>query len=107
MSQVVHKYKGKEVSLAELDKLMPKKANWLEGAPMTANTYTEHDPLLSEGCGVHRSQVAETREIIRKRNIQGAAVTDSGQVRFTSRRARKEFLAMRGLVDNDGGYSDG
>ena len=74
--------------------------------PMTANTYTEHDPLISEGCGVHRSQVSETRDLIKKYGIQGAAVLDGGQIRFTSRRARKQFLAMRGLVDNDGSYND-
>lgn len=104
---VAYKYGGREVTKEELDKLMPKKADWLDGPPMTANTYTDHDPLISEGCGVHRSQVAETRELIKKHSIQGAAVTESGQIRFTSRRARKEFLAMRGLRDNDAGYSDG
>jgi hypothetical protein len=106
MKGFIQIYKGKEVSSEELDRIMPKKSDWLEGAPMTANTYTEHDPLISEGCGVHRSQVAETRELIRRHNIQGAAVKDSGQIVFTSRKARKEFLAMRGLVDNDGGYGD-
>lgn len=107
MAGVVHKYKGKVVTSEELDKLMPRKADWLESPSMAANTYTEHNPLISEGCGVMRAQVGETRQLIEKHRIQGAAVLDSGQIRFTSRRARKEFLAMRGLVDNDGGYSDG
>lgn len=104
MNKVVHKYNGKVVTKAELDELMPRKK--LEGPAMTANTYTEHDPLVSEGCGVMKSQVPETREMIRRHNIAGAQVHDNGQVRFTSRRARKEFLALRGLRDNDGGYSD-
>jgi len=80
--------------------------SFLERAPMTANTYTEHSPLISDGCGVMKSQVAETRKAIRRHGIQGAAVLDNGQMRFTSRRARKEFLAMRGLVDNDGCFGD-
>ena len=80
--------------------------NWLAGPPMTANTYREHDPLISDGCGVMKAQVAETREAIRHHGIQGAAVLDNGQIRFTSRRARKDFLRMRGLVDNDGSYGD-
>lgn len=104
MSKVVQKYNGKVVSKAELDELMPRKN--LEGPAMTANTYSEHDPLISEGCGVMKSQVGETREMIRQHNIQGAQVHDNGQIRFTSRRARKEFLQRRGLRDNEGGYSD-
>ena len=104
MNKVVHKYNGKVVTKAELDKLMPRKK--LEGPAMTANTYTEHDPLISEGCGVMPSQVGEARELIRQHNIAGAQVRDNGQIQFTSRKARKEFLARRGLVDNDGGYSD-
>lgn len=106
MAEVVRKYKGKVVTQEELDKLMPPKADWLESPSMASNTYTEHNPLISEGCGVHRSQVQETRQLIEKHRIQGAAVLDGGQVRFTSRRARKEFLAMRGLRDMDGMYGD-
>lgn len=104
MSGVVRKYNGKVVTKAQLDKLMPPKK--LEGPSMTANTYSEHDPLISEGCGVMKAQVKETREAIRQHGIQGASVHDNGQIRFTSRRARKEFLAMRGLHDNDAGFSD-
>jgi hypothetical protein len=106
MSAVVYKYNGREVSREELDRLMPPKDNWLDGAPMATNTYSDHDPLLSDGCGVMKAQVGEARELIRKHGIQGAAVLDSGQIRFTSRRARKEFLSMRGLRDQDGGYGD-
>jgi len=107
VSKVVTKYNGKVVTKQQLDDLMPPKDNWLDGPAMTANTYTEHDPLISEGCGVMRSQVGEAREQIRRHGIQGAQVHDNGQIRFTSRRARKEYLKMRGLRDNDGGYSDG
>lgn len=106
MSKVVFKYKGQIVTREELDKVLPPKEDWLDGPSMTSNTYTEHDPLISEGCGVMKSQVGEAREMIRRHNIQGAAVHDNGQVRFTSRRARKEFLERRKLKDNDGGYGD-
>lgn len=106
MSGIVRKYNGRVVTEEELDRLLPSKKDWLDGPPMTADTYSEHDPLLSEGCGVMKTQVAETREMIRMHNIQGAAVLPNGQVRFTSRRARKEFLSRRGLLDNDGGYGD-
>lgn len=94
-------------------KVYGKMRNWAAkrskvfGVPMIAATYTEHSPLMSDGLGCMRSQVPELRETIRKHGIQGAEVTNSGQVRFTSRRARKELLKVRGLVDNDGGYGDG
>lgn len=106
MSKVVYKHNGKTVTQEELDQLVPRKKDWLAGPAMASNTYTEHDPLISEGCGVMKSQVKETRDLIRLHGIQGAAVHDNGQIRFTSRKARKDFLRMRGLVDNDGGYSD-
>lgn len=106
MSKIVQKYNGKVVSQKKLDKLMPPKPDWLAAPSMASSTYTEHDPLISEGCGVMKSQVKETREVIKLHGIQGAAVHDNGQVRFTSRRARKEFLALRGLNDNDGSYGD-
>lgn len=104
---IVLKYNGRSVTKEELDQLLPPKSDWLSEPPMVANTYSEHDPLISEGCGVMKAQVGDAREMIRRHNIQGAAVHDNGQIRFTSRRARKEFLERRGLVDNDGGYSDG
>jgi len=96
---------GKEVTREEFTQ--GGNPNWLKNPPQTANTYTEHDPLISDGCGVMKSQVGEARDMIRRHNIQGAAVLPNGQIRFTSRRARKEFLQRRGLCDNDGGYGDG
>jgi hypothetical protein len=106
MSTVKYKYKGNFVTEQELEKLVPRKPDWLERPAMAANTYTEHNPLVSDGCGVMKSQVGETRDLIKRHGIQGAAVMNSGQVRFTSRRARNEFLRMRGLRDLDGGYGD-
>lgn len=106
MSTIVYKYNGRPVTKEELDQLMPAKPNWLDAPPMAANTYSEHDPLISEGCGVMKAQVGEARAAIKQHGIVGAQVLDSGQVRFTSRRARKEFLRMRGLNDNDGSYGD-
>lgn len=95
---------GKEVTAKEFR--AGGKRDWLKASPMIANTYNEHDPLMSDGCGVMKAQVPETREAIKKHGIQGAQVNDSGQIRFTSRRARRNFLKMRGLVDNEAGYSD-
>ena len=100
----IYKENGKEVTREQF--LADVKKDWLSAPPMIANTYTEHDPLISDGCGVMKSQVSEARKMIRQHSIQGAQVQDNGQVRFTSRRARKEFLQRRGLVDNDGSYGD-
>lgn len=106
MSSIIRKYKGKEVTQEELDKIMPPKPDWLDAPSMAANTYTDHDPLISEGCGVMKSQVGEAREIARRHSIQGMNILDSGQIQFTSRKARKEWLGVRGLNDQDAGYSD-
>lgn len=86
-------------------KRVPKRSP-LFAVPMAANTYRAHDPLISEGIGCMRSQVAEMREVIRKHNIKGVVVRDSGQLEITSRRGRKELLRVRGLADADGGYGD-
>lgn len=83
----------------------PKRSKIL-AVPMVANTYREHDPLVSEGLGCMESQVPEMREAIRKRNIKGVRVLDSGQLEITSRQGRKEVGQMRGLGDADAGYSD-
>lgn len=106
MSTIVRKYNGRTVTKDELDKVLPPKKDWLEAPPMVADTYSEHDPLISEGCGVMKSQVGETRAILDTHKIPGVAVLDSGQMRFTSRRARKEWLRIRGLHDQDGSYGD-
>lgn len=106
MSKIVRKYNGRVVTSEELNELLPPKKGWLKQPAMSTDTYSEHDPLISEGCGVMKAQVGEAREMIRRHNIQGAAVHDNGQIRFTSRRARKEFLQRRGLLDNDGSYGD-
>ena len=84
----------------------PPKRSTVVGVPMVANTYRDHDPLISEGIGCMKAQVPEMRETIRKHNIKGVTVRDSGQLEITSRRGRKELLKVRGLADADGGYSD-
>lgn len=104
MSQVAYYINGRQVTPEEF-RLKGRK-DWLEAPPLHANTYTAHDPLLSDGLGCLKSQVGELRETIRKHNIQGVVVKDSGQLEITSRRGRKELLAVRGLVDNDGSYGD-
>jgi hypothetical protein len=96
---------GKTVSKEEFGK--GGKSDWLDGAPMTSNTYTDHDPLVSEGLGCMKSQVQETRDIIKHHNIKGVKVRNNGQLEITSRRGRKEFMKVRGLADSDGGYGDG
>ena len=106
MTAITYRYNGRFVTKEELDRLLPPKANWLEAPPMASNTYSEHDPCVSEGCGVMKSQVQEARDAIREHGIQGAQVLNGGQIRFTSRNARKEFLRMRDLNDNDGCYGD-
>lgn len=110
MSGIVRKYNGRVVTEEELERLMPRKK--LEGPAMTSNTYSDHDPLISEALGVMKSQVKDMRETLEKEKIPGVAILDSGQARITSRRGRNQLMAlyekMRGnkMHDIDGGFGD-
>ena len=104
MSKIAYNLNGKEVTREEF--ISGSKGDWFDAPPMTANTYTQHDPLISDGLGCMKSQVPELRELIRTRNIKGVMVKDNGQLEITSRRGRKELLHARGLADNDGSYGD-
>ena len=92
MSEVKYKLNGKAVTREEFHERVKPKEDWLSKPPMMANTYSDHDPLVSQGAGVMKSQVAEGRDLIRKHGIKGAAVRDDGSVQFTSRQGRKEWL---------------
>lgn len=96
---------GKPLTREEFESL-PAKSDWLAGPFMTANTYRDHDPLISDGLGCMKAQVPEMRQVIRKHNIQGVTVRDSGQLEITSRQGRRELLRVRGMRDNDGSYGD-
>lgn len=101
---VVYKINGQEVPREKFTKKLAKNV----GVPMASqNTYRGYKPLISESAGVMKSQVAETRELIKKANIQGVKVRDNGSLEITSRRGRKEFIRLRGKADYDGGYGDG
>lgn len=99
-----YRLNGKRVTREEF--LAGAKKDWLGSPPRTANTYREHDPLISEGLGCMKSQVPEMREAIRAHGIKGVVVRDNGQLEITSRRGRAELCKLRGLADADGGYGD-
>jgi len=80
--------------------------DFLTHAFHTANTYRQHDPLVSDSIGCMKHQVPEMRRVIREHGIQGATVRDNGQVEFTSRRARRDLLRVRGARDHDAMYGD-
>lgn len=95
---------GKEVTREEFSQKPAR--DWLAGPFMTAHTYRDHDPLLSDGMGCLKAQVPEMRQVIRKHNIKGVTVRDSGQLEITSRQGRRELLRVRGMHDSDGSYGD-
>lgn len=99
-----YKINGRYVTKEEWDATPG--VGWKGGAPMMTVAYSESKPLISEGLGCMRSQVAEMRKAIRLHNIKGVRVLDNGQLEITSRRGRREICRMRGLADADAGYSD-
>lgn len=105
MSGITYTLNGRQVTREEF--LAGSRADYLNGGNyFVPNTYSAHDPLVSDGLGCMKSQVPELRKTIHQHNIQGVAVKDNGQLEITSRRGRKELLAVRGLVDNEAGYGD-
>ncbi len=102
-----YKINGKCVSKKEWDK-RPGVGLKRGEASMGTVAYKVNDPLISEGLGCMKSQVSEMRAAIKKRNITGVRVLDSGQLEITSRRGRREVGAMRPdpLHDAEGGYLD-
>ncbi len=111
MSKIVYTVMGKPVSPEEFRR--GSKSDWLEGAPMTANTYTEHDPLISDGLGCMKKQVPKMRRMLKAEGIQGVEILDNGQARITSRRGRNQLMRALSEIrghkyhDIDGGYGDG
>ena len=107
MSKTIYRINGKQVTPRQFMK--GARAN---GAPMRANTYRGHDPLISEALGCMKAQVPKMRRLIETEGIQGVRVRDSGQLEITSRRGRKKLMhvlsEIRGYkhVDQDGGYGD-
>jgi hypothetical protein len=107
---MTYKLNGKVVSRKEF--CAGAKRNWLERPPMAANTYTEHDPLISEALGCMKSQVPDMRKLIESEGIQGVKVLDSGQARITSRRGRNHLMRVLSEIrgnqyhDVDAGYGD-
>ena len=97
---------GNPVSREEFVARGAKNKRWMKDGAFVPKTYQIHDPLISEGLGVMKSQVQEAREVIRRHNIQGVSINDNGQAIITSRRGRKEYSIVRGLRDADAGYSD-
>jgi len=112
VSGIVRKYNGRVVTQEELNKVLPPKEDWLSAPSMTANTYTEHDPLISDALGVLKSQVPQMRKTLEQEKIQGVSILDNGQARITSRRGRNQLMKllteMRGnkYHDIDGGFGD-
>jgi hypothetical protein len=79
-----------------------------DGRLSSCKTYSESDPLISEGLGCMKHQVPEMRRAVERHGLTGVRVRDNGSVELTSRgdAGRRGLLRMRGLVDNDGGYGD-
>ena len=62
--------------------------------------------LVSDGAGIHPSQVKEFREDLSKHGFTGVSFTDGGDCVFHSRKERSRYLRHRGLHDRDAGYGD-
>lgn len=71
-----------------------------------ATTYNSGKPLKSRGLSCHSTQADEFREMYKQHEIQGVDVAPDGTHYFTSRKARKQVMKVRGVHDHNGGYGD-
>ena len=110
MNEVKYVKNGKEVTREEFTQ--GGNPNWLESPVRANNTYTEHNPLISEGLGCMKSQVPQMRRLMETEGIQGVKILDSGQARITSRRGRNHLMRVLTEIrgnqyhDIDGGFND-
>jgi len=68
--------------------------------------WEDHKPWVSRGLGVAPSQSEDFNAIYKKHGIVGATHRPDGDIECTSRKARKQVMALRGLFDKDAGYGD-
>jgi hypothetical protein len=106
--KVKYTINGKEVTKAQFSNLPSK-----PGAPMVANTYRHHDPLISESMGVLPNQIDKERSDLRRWQEKGelteVSIRDDGSVALEGRGEQGRVGWMRyrgGKQDADGGYGD-
>lgn len=102
---VVYKINGETVSKDEWDRRMKDRPRPV-GVPMTANTYSESDPLTSLALSCHRDMVGKYREKAKKLGLTGIKWDANGDCTITSRRDRATWLRSQEQHDGDGGYLD-
>ena len=68
---------------------------------------SESRPWKSQSAGCHPSQSKSFNEQLREHGIAGAEYQPDGSLECTSRKARRDVLKSRDMIDRDGGYGDG
>ncbi len=110
MSSRKYTLNGKEVTREEF--LKGANDDFLKSPAMATDTYSEHDPLISQSSGVLPRQVKAEREKLRKYQekgqLTGVRILDNGSVALTSRgeQGRIGWNRYRKKVDLDAGYGD-
>ncbi len=81
---------------------------WHDEPPPEKRTHgtAYNSGLVSVAAGCHSSQVPEFRERARAAGITGVEFLPDGCVKFGDPGARRDYLRLRGMRDNDGGYGD-
>lgn len=60
----------------------------------------------SVGLSVHSSQAKEMQAMADSAGLTGIKFDSAGRCTVTDRKHRRDFLKLRGMRDNDGGYGD-
>jgi len=62
--------------------------------------------MESHALAVHPEQIREEKEYAKKRGVDIDFNPQNGRPRFSSRKNRRDYCKLRGVVDYDGGFSD-
>ena len=63
-------------------------------------------PQVSSVAGVHPDQVASHRNSIKNKRVRGVEVLDNGDIKWSDRKARKDYMEAFKLFDKCAGYGD-
>ena len=73
---------------------------------VAVGAYREDKPLESVALSCHPEQVEEFNDRAKREGLTGITYRPDGMCEVTSRKQRRDWMRVRGLHDQDGGYSD-
>lgn len=64
-------------------------------------------PMVSDAMSTHPKDAQAFNQVAASAGITGVYYDSNGDCHLSDRKARRQWMQVRGLRDNDGGYGDG